>query len=132
MDGAYAQDNTPVGSLQPSLSKQLIGLALVAVPDMVVCWLAARLTDSGWSGFWITFACLQAIYFVFWFKNASWNWLLFWLFAKRQTAAELEDFFVQNGFPPPSPYVLDVEDYPSVEDTRSNGDACEDNLANDV
>jgi hypothetical protein len=70
-----------------------------------------RLTDSGWSGFWITLLALQAIYFFFWFKQALWGWLLFWIVGKRQLARHLENFFIESRFPAPGRYTIDLDDY---------------------
>ncbi|MCC6468729.1 MAG: hypothetical protein IT563_10445 [Alphaproteobacteria bacterium] len=86
-------------------------LILAFVPDLVVGWAAARLTDSGWSGFFIILAVLQAIYFFYWFKAALWSWLLFWIFGKRQMAAFLENYFIDNRFPAPHELAPDLEDY---------------------
>ena len=79
----------------------ILNIALGFVPDVIVCWIAARLTDSGWFGFFITLLLLQATYLFFWFKNASWAWLLFWIYGKRQMAKTLENFFIDNRFPVP-------------------------------
>jgi hypothetical protein len=81
------------------------------VPDVVVCWTAAHLTDSGWSGFFITPIALQAIYLFFWFKNALWAWLLFWIYRKQQIAAHLENWFIGSRFPVPDEYTTDLDDY---------------------
>ncbi len=51
----------------------VLRIVLGWVPDLLVCWAAARLTDSGWSGFFITLVALRAIYFFFWLKNAVWG-----------------------------------------------------------
>jgi hypothetical protein len=81
------------------------------VPDLLVAWAVMRLTDNEWSSFWITLVALQAIYFFLWFKQALWGWLLFWIVGKRQSAPYLENFFIENRFPPPDEYTLDLDDY---------------------
>lgn len=89
----------------------VLNWGLAFVPDLAVCWAAARLTDSGWSGFFITLVALQAIYFFFWFKNALWAWLPFWIYRKRQMAAHLENYFIDSRFPAPDKYTTYLDDY---------------------
>jgi hypothetical protein len=57
---------------------------------------------------------LQAIYFFFWFKNALWAWLLFWIYRKRQLAAYLENWFIDSRFPVPDEYTTNLVDYLSA------------------
>jgi hypothetical protein len=95
----------------PQARTYVLNMVLAFVPDLVVCWAAARLTDSGWYGFFITLIALQAIYFFFWFKNAPWVWLLFWIYRKRQMAARLENSFIDSRFPVPDEYTTDLDDY---------------------
>ena len=45
------------------------------------------------------------------FKAALWSWLLFWIFGKRQMAAFLENYFIDNRFPAPHELAPDLEDY---------------------
>ena len=97
--------------MEPQARKYLLNMVLAFVPDLVVSWLVARLTDSGWSGFFVTLVALQAIYFFFWFKTALWAWLLFWVYGKRQMAAHLENYFIDSRFPPPDEYTADLDDY---------------------
>jgi hypothetical protein len=63
--------------MESQARKYFINTVLGFVPDLVVCWAAARFTDSGWPGFFLALLGLQAIYLFFWFKNAIWSWLLF-------------------------------------------------------
>jgi hypothetical protein len=74
------------------------------VPDFLICWLAARPIGSGWYGFFIAFCSLQAIYLFFWLKTAVWEWLLFWLYGKRQLAQHLENYLIESYFPAPDKY----------------------------
>jgi hypothetical protein len=97
--------------MEPQAHTYVLNMALAFVPDLVVCWVVARLTDSGWSGFFITLVALQAIYFFFWFKNAAWAWLLFWVYDKRKMAAHLENYFIDSHFPAPDKYTSDLDDY---------------------
>jgi hypothetical protein len=62
----------PVSALLASLLREAmeitartytLNILLAFVPDLIVAWIAASLTDSGWSGFFITLLVLQAIYF---------------------------------------------------------------------
>jgi hypothetical protein len=73
--------------MEPQARRYVLNAVLAFVPDLVVCWAAARLTDSGWFAFFITLVALQAVYLFFWFKTALWAWLLFWIYGKRQMAA---------------------------------------------
>ena len=97
--------------MQPQSRTYLLNILLAFIPDLIVSWAAARLTDSGWSGFFLTLVVLQAIYCFFWFKNALWAWLLFWIYRKRQMAAHLENYFIDNRFPTPDKYTTDLDDY---------------------
>src|ERR1700756_3103999 len=87
------------------LKYPFLNVALGFVPDLLLCWLVAHLTNSGWYGFFLAFCSLQAIYFFFWLKTASWAWLLFWLFGKRQLATYLENYLIESRFPNPHKYV---------------------------
>jgi hypothetical protein len=40
--------------MEPQARTYFLNAVLVFVPDLVVGWAAARLTDSGWYGFFIT------------------------------------------------------------------------------
>jgi hypothetical protein len=85
---------------------------LGVVPDLLICWAAARLTDSGWSGFFIAILSLQAVYLFFWFKTACWAWLLFWAYDKRRMASYFEKWFVEARLPAPDAYTSnDLEVY---------------------
>jgi hypothetical protein len=89
----------------------VLNIVLNFVPDPVVCWAAAKLTDSGWSGFWIMLVALQCIYIFFWLKNALWSWLLFWIYRKRALAAHLENSFIDSRLPTPDEHTTDLDDY---------------------
>ena len=97
--------------MEPQLRSYGLGMAISLVPDLIICWATARLTDSGWSGFFITLVLLQAIYFFFWLKQALWGWLVFWLYGKRRMTAYLENFFIESRLPAPSKYAIDLDDY---------------------
>jgi hypothetical protein len=88
-----------------------VNVLLAFVPDLAVGWIAMRITDSGWSGFFLTLIALQAVYFFFWLKTALWTWLLFWIYGKRAMANVLENFFIDNRFPHPDKYLMDLDDY---------------------
>jgi hypothetical protein len=97
--------------MTPQARTYVLNMVLAFVPDLFVCWVAMRLTDSGWSGFFITLIALQAIYFFFWFKTALWSWLLFWIYHKRRFAAYFESWFIDNRFPVLDEYTTDLDDY---------------------
>jgi hypothetical protein len=59
--------------VDPQTRTFALRIVLGWVPDLIICWVVARLTDSGWSGFFITLAALQAIYFFLWLKGALWG-----------------------------------------------------------
>jgi hypothetical protein len=69
---------------EPETRAYALNMVVAFVPDLLVCWVAAHLTNSGWFGFFITLISIQVIYFFFWFKNALWAWLLFWIYRKQQ------------------------------------------------
>lgn len=102
----------------PSVQTYILNIILAFIPDFLVCWAVMKLTDSGWSGFFLTLLALQATYFFFWLKTALWSWILFWLYGRRQMAAHLENFFFEAHFPPPSQYTIDLDDY--LSDTVVN------------
>jgi hypothetical protein len=83
-------------SMEITAQTYTLNILLAFVPDLIVAWIAASLTDSGWSGFLITLIVLQAIYFFFWAKQALWSWLLFWLYSKDQMARGFELFFAES------------------------------------
>jgi hypothetical protein len=89
----------------------MLNVILAFVPDLLLAWVAMKLTDSGWSGFFVALLALQAVYFFFWAKTAAWSWLLFWLISKRQMANHLENLFIESRFPPPDEFTLDLDDY---------------------
>lgn len=97
--------------MEPQARTYVLNMVLGSVPDLIVCWAAMRLTDSGWSGFFIALVALQAVYLFFWFKNALWAWLLFWVYRRRKIAAILEKYFVDGRFPVPDKYTADLDDY---------------------
>jgi hypothetical protein len=97
--------------MEPQARSYFLGMVIAFIPDLVICWVAARLTDSGWSGFFITLVVLQAIYFFFWFKQALWAWLVFWVYGKRRMAVIWENFFIDSHFPAPGEYTIDLDDY---------------------
>ena len=99
-----------------------LNILLAFVPDLIVAWIAANLTDSGWSGFFITLLVLQGVYFFFWAKQALWSWLLFWLYSKDQMARGFELFFRESAFPAPTSYAKDFDDYlPEIVDNEDLG-----------
>jgi len=95
----------------PQARQYFLNTVLGFVPDLVVCWAAAHFTNSGWPGFFISLVALQAIYLFFWFKNALWAWLLFWVYRKRKMAAYMENYFIDSRFPVPDEYTTDLDDY---------------------
>jgi hypothetical protein len=97
--------------MEPKVHTYLLNMVLAFVPDLVVAWAAMRLTNNEWSSFWIVLIALQATYFFFWFKQALWGWLLFWLIGRRQMAGYLENFFIESRFPSPGQYTIDLDDY---------------------
>ena len=109
--------------MEPQARTYVLGMALGSVPDLVICWAAMRLTDSGWSGFFIALVALQAIYLFFWFKTALWTWLVFWVYGKRKIAAHLENWFIDNRFPVPDEYTTEVDDYLSEISNNESLDA---------
>lgn len=97
--------------MKPQSSQYVLGIAVGFVPDLVVCWAVARLTDSGWYGFFISMISLQIIYSFFWLKNAIWSWFVFWIYLKEKIAAHCENLFVDSHFPIPEEYTTDLDDY---------------------
>jgi hypothetical protein len=108
--------------MEPQARAYFVNAVLVFVPDLIVGWAAARLTDSGWYGFFITLIALQAIYFFSRFKKALWAWLLFWIYRKRQMAAYLENYFIDSHFPVPDEFTTDLDGYLSeISNNTFNG-----------
>jgi hypothetical protein len=97
--------------MNPETRTYLWGAVIGSVPDLVICWVAMRLTDRGWFGFFIAYAVLQAIYLFFWLKTALWSWLLFWVYSKKRLATHLENWFIDNHFPVPDEYTNELDDY---------------------
>jgi hypothetical protein len=89
-----------------------LGSIISLVPDVVIAWVAASMTESGVMGFVVVLIGLQIIYFLVWARKAIWAWLMFWLFRGRKKRADyLFDFLRSNGFPEPKEYQDDVDDY---------------------
>jgi hypothetical protein len=109
--------------MEPQARTYFLNAVLVFAPDLVVGWAAARLTDSGWYGFFITLIALQAIYFFSWFKKALWAWPLFWIYRKRQMAAYLENYFIDSHFPVPDEFTTDLDGYLSEISNNEELDA---------
>lgn len=86
-------------------------LIIAFMPDMVIGWVVAHLTNSGWYGFVITLVALQAVYFFFWLKRTLWSWFLFWVHDKKVRAASLEQFFITSQFQNPADFTDDLDDY---------------------
>src|SRR5690242_16128117 len=101
----------------------LLGAVIGSVPDFVICWVAMRWTDSGWSGFWIAYGVLQAIYLFFWLKTALWSWLTFWVYRKKQLAGHLENWFIEHRYPVPDEYTVDLDDYYEQVSNNETADA---------
>jgi hypothetical protein len=97
--------------MHPETRTYLWGMVVGNIPDLVICWIAMRLTDSGWSGFFIAYAVLQAIYLFFWLKTTLWSWLVFWVYSEKRMAAHFENWFIDNQFPAPGEYDRNLEDY---------------------
>jgi hypothetical protein len=89
----------------------IVNMVLGLVPDLLLCWAIAALTDNGWKGFFISLAVLQGLYFFLWFKTAVWSWMLFWVYGKRSMSRTLEKFLSDSRFPAPDKYVQDLDDY---------------------
>jgi type II secretory pathway component PulL len=81
------------------------------IPDVLISWVVAMLTDSGWRGFLISFVALQALYLLLWAKRTAWGWLQFWAYGRQEMASHLENQFIEKRFPPPDRHTGDVEDY---------------------
>jgi hypothetical protein len=90
---------------------QLLGSVLSFLPDLVISWGAMRLTDSGWSGFFITLVVLRGVYFCVWLRTELWTWLLFWTHSKEGMAGALELEFIHSRFPLPDRRTHCAEDY---------------------
>jgi len=97
--------------MHPETRTYLWGMVVGNIPDLVICWIAMRLTDGGWSGFFITYVVLQAIYLFFWLKTALWSWLVFWVYFEKRMAAHFENWFIDNHYPAPDEYAGSFEDY---------------------
>ena len=78
-------------------------LALIMlVPDLVVCWAAARLTESGWKGFLIAAVALVAVNVFLWLKTAGWSWIVFWIYNKDRMTAQFAKWFIADRYPSPN------------------------------
>lgn len=89
----------------------ILNIGIGLVPDALLCWAYASMTDGGWRDFFIAFAVLQALYFFLWAKTAAWQWLLFWIYGKRALSRSMEKFFRESNFPAPRSFDDDIDDY---------------------
>jgi hypothetical protein len=106
---SFTPPRRPLNAKIPKPNRALVFLGLV--PDVVVCWIAASITESGSHGFFIALLVLYGLQFALWLKRALWAWLLFWIYLKTAFAREIEQSFSDNGFPQPDHYTYDVDDY---------------------
>jgi hypothetical protein len=81
------------------------------VPDILIAWGYAKLTDGGWQDLWIAILVLQALYLALWLKRAVWAWFVWWVYGKRVIARATEKYFSDNKFPPPEMWVGGLGDY---------------------
>lgn len=95
----------------PRAPTYLVNMLIALLPDLAICWAVARLTDSGWKGFFLSLFALQVTYLFFWLKNAAWAWLLFWTHGRKKVAKCLEHWFIESHFPAPDRYTIDFDDY---------------------
>jgi hypothetical protein len=89
----------------------LVNGLLALIPDAIIAWIVATYTATDVAGFILAMLALQCVYFLIWLKNSLWMWLMYWVSGRRKLSAGVEDYFVQNRFPPPAEYVTDIEDY---------------------
>ena len=97
--------------MEPKIRGYILNFAIAQVPDLLVCWVAMRLTDNEWSSFWLALGALWAIYFFLWLKQAVWSWLMFWTVRKRKMAEFLENSFIEDQFPTPVDFPTDIDEY---------------------
>jgi predicted RNA-binding protein with RPS1 domain len=89
-----------------------LGSIIGLVPDALIAWVAASMTESGVIGFFAVLVGLQIVYLLVWSRKAIWAWLMFWLFRGRKKMADhLFEYLRSNGFPEPGEYQDDVDDY---------------------
>src|ERR1700737_1692858 len=81
---------------------------LALIPNPIIAWIAAAYTGRGVFGFILTLIGLQCVYILIWAKNSLWMWLMYWVSGRRQMTDHMENYLVQNRFPPPPEYVTDI------------------------
>jgi hypothetical protein len=81
------------------------------IPDILIAWAGAYLSDSGILGFFGIIIGLQCVYFLIWLKTFLWSWLLFWTTGRKKLATLFEDFLYKNRFPQPPEYVGGIDDF---------------------
>jgi hypothetical protein len=92
--------------------REIIVMRLLnSIPDVLIAGVAAITTGIGWIGFFVVLIGLLCVYFLIWLKNTLWSWVVFWLYRCRKNAGYLEDYLVQESFPPPPEYVRSMVDY---------------------
>jgi hypothetical protein len=85
--------------------------ALAFIPDILLSLAAAIYTDSGIAGFLMVLVGLQCVYLAIWIKNSLWYWFMYWVAVRRRSARAIEDYLIQNRFPPPPKYVGGTDEY---------------------
>jgi hypothetical protein len=88
-----------------------MGGLLGLIPEAVIAWIVAAYTETGVLGFVGVVLGLLCVYLLIWIKNSLWSWLVYWVAARRQMTAHIEDYLAQNRFPAPPEYVNDIDDY---------------------
>lgn len=88
-------------------TKSLLGL----IPDLVIAFVVAYLTDSGIIGFIAVLVAVQILYIMIWLKNLLWSWLAFWLGGRKTLASHLLNYLRDHEYPKPARHYGNVEDY---------------------
>jgi hypothetical protein len=103
--------------------REIIVMALLnSIPDFLIAGIATAITGTGWIGFLVVFIGLKCVYFLIWLKDTLWSWVVFWLYRCRKTAEYLEEYLVQEHFPPPHvrnwvDYLSDIRDSAGIDCT---------------
>jgi hypothetical protein len=94
----------------------LLGL----IPDLLIAYIIAKLTDGGIFAFILTILILQFIYLFIWLKKTIWDWLVFFLGGRKVLSKFIFDFLNENEFPEPNIYENSASSYlESVADNES-------------
>jgi hypothetical protein len=80
------------------------------IPELTLSYIVMKLTDEGWSVFWLTYIAIQLFYLIVWFFRSIVNTLFFRVFWKRQMVKDLYEQLINYRYPIEGYFIYDKAD----------------------